>query len=190
MKKHLPLARSDIHVHLTAGHVEELFGPGHRLTLERELTIPGQFAALERVTVQGPEGSIRDVIPVGPERAATQVEISRSNGLALGIVPPVRLSGDIEGTPGCVLVGPEGAVVLERGVIAAARHIHMHPRDAAEFGVGDGDRVRIRVAGERGVVFENVTVKVSPDFALEMHIDFDEGFAAGVEDFQLVELLR
>jgi putative phosphotransacetylase len=190
MKKYLPIARSDIHVHLTVPHVEALFGKGRRLTVDRELTIPGQFAASERVTVRGPAGSIRDVIPVGPERAVSQVEISRTNGLLLGIVPPVRESGDIEGTPGCVLVGPVGEVALEKGVIAAARHIHMHPRDAAEFGVEDGGIVRIKVPGERGLIFENVMVKISPDYALEMHIDFDEGFAAGVEDFQLVELLR
>lgn len=189
MKKYLPVARSDIHVHLTAWDVETLFGPGHRLTVDRELTIPGQFAAREWVTVQGPSGSIRDVVAVGPERSYTQVEISFSNGLALGLFPPVRESGDIEGTPGCVLLGPEGEVTLERGVIAAARHLHMHTDDAAEFGLEDGDRVRVLVSGERGLIFENVIVRVSSNYALEMHIDFDEGFAAGIEDFQFVELL-
>ena len=189
MKKYLPIARSDIHVHLTLRDVETLFGPGHRLSVDRELTIPGQFAALEMVTLEGPSGSIENVVAVGPERSATQVEISYSNGLVLGLVPPVRESGDIEGTPGCVLLGPAGEVVLERGVIVAARHVHMHTRDAAEFGVTDGDRVRIKVPGERGLIFENVIVRVNPNYALEMHIDFDEGFAAGVEDFDLVELV-
>lgn len=190
MKTQLPIAMSDIHAHLTRAAVDALFGPGHRLTKWRDLTIPGQFACRETVTVEGPAGSIPGAVVVGPERPYTQVEVSYTNAAALGITPPLRQSGDLDGSPGCVLVGPVGRLVLERGVIAALRHIHMHTRDAEEFGVKDGDRVRIRVPGPRGLVFENVIVRASPRDALEMHIDVDEGRAAGVVDFQLVELLR
>jgi len=190
MKTHLPIARSDIHVHLTREHIEQLFGKGYELTKWQDLTIPGQFACRETVTVTGRLGSIEGVFVVGPARAYTQVEISFSNGLALGIDPPLRDSGDIEGSPGAVLHGTAGKVVLNKGVIAAKRHIHMHPKDAADFGVQDRQVVKIRVPGDRGLIFDNVTVRVSPENALEMHIDFDEGFAAGVEDFQLVELIR
>jgi putative phosphotransacetylase len=190
MKTHLPIARSDIHVHLTREHIEQLFGKGYELTKWHDLTIPGQFACKETVTVTGRLGSIEGAFVVGPARAYTQVEISFTNGLALGIDPPLRDSGDIEGSPGAVLHGTAGKVVLSKGVIAAKRHIHMHPKDAADFGVQDRQVVKIRVPGDRGLVFDNVTVRVSPENALEMHIDFDEGFAAGVEDFQLVELIR
>jgi putative phosphotransacetylase len=118
------------------------------------------------------------------------VEVSFTNAAVLGISPPLRESGDLEGSPGAVLVGTAGELVLEKGVVAALRHIHMNTRDAREYGVEDGQRVRIRVPGERALVFENVIVRVDPAWALEMHIDFDEGYAAGVVDFQLVELIR
>jgi putative phosphotransacetylase len=163
MKTTLPIARSDIHAHLTQEHVEVLFGKGHQLTRWRDLTIPGAYACHE---------------------------ISFTNAAALGITPPLRESGDLEGSPGAVLVGTAGELVLDKGVVAALRHIHMNPNDAREFGVKDGQRVKIRVPGERAVVFENVIVRVDPEWALEMHIDFDEGYAAGVVDFQLVELIR
>jgi len=190
MKTMLPIARSDIHAHLTQAHVEALFGKGHVLTKWRDLTIPGAYACHETVVVRGPQGSIGGAVVVGPPRNYTQVEISFTNGSVLGIAPLLRESGDLEGTPGATLVGTAGELVLEKGVIAALRHIHMHTDDAREFGVKDGQKVRIRVPGERGLVFENVIVRVDPQWALEMHIDFDEGYAAGVADFQLVELLK
>ena len=138
----------------------------------------------------GPQGRVAGAVVVGPPRQQTQVEISLGNGLVLGIVPPLRESGRLEGTPGATLVGTAGKVELESGVIAAVRHIHMHPRDAREYGVADGERVRVRVPGDRGLVFEQVVVRVSEEYALEMHVDVEEGRAAGVKDFQLVELLR
>jgi putative phosphotransacetylase len=190
MKTMLPIAMSDIHVHLEARHVEALFGKGHELAKWRELTIPGQFACYETVVVVGPAGSVAGAVVVGPPRAQTQVEISLGNGVVLGIQPPVRESGRLEGTPGATLVGSAGRVELPSGVIAAARHIHMHPRDAREYGVADGQRVRVRVPGERALVFEQVLVRVSEAYALEMHIDVEEGRAAAVTDFQLAELLR
>ena len=186
----LPIAMSDIHAHLTQEHVEILFGPGHELDKWRDLTIPGAYACRETVEVRGPLGGIRGAVVVGPTRTYTQVEISFTNASVLGITPPLRESGDLEGTPGAVLVGTEGELVLETGVIAAPRHIHMNPNDAREFGVADGQRVRIRVPGERALVFENVIIRVDPEWALEMHVDFDEGRAAGLVDFQLVELIR
>ena len=190
MKTMLPIARSDIHAHLTQEHVEVLFGKGHQLTRWRDLTIPGAYACHETVEVRGPSGSIKGAVVVGPTRNYTQVEISFTNAAVLGITPPLRESGDLEGSPGAVLVGTAGELVLEKGVVAALRHIHMNTKDAREFGVKDGQRVKIRVPGERALVFENVVIRVDPAWALEMHIDFDEGYAAGVVDFQPVELIR
>ncbi len=190
MKTQLPVARSDIHIHLTEQHIEELFGKDYKLTKWFDLTIPGQFACNEKVAVTGNDGSIEGVVVVGPARNYTQLEISFSNGLTLGITPPLRNSGDIDGTPGVILTGTLGKIILEKGVIAAKRHIHMHTKDAEDFGVTDRQIVRIKVPGPRGLVFDEVMVRVSPDNALEMHIDFDEGFSAGIEDFQLVELIK
>ena len=190
MKNMLPIAMSDIHVHLTRGHVDALFGKGHALTIWRELSIPGNYACRETVEVVGPKGSIAGAVVVGPERSYTQVEISFTNAASLGISPPLRESGDIGNSPGCVLIGSAGSLRLEKGVIAALRHIHMHTKDAADFGVADRQRVKIRVPGERGLVYENVIVRANDSNALEMHIDVDEGRAAGVVDFQLVELIR
>lgn len=190
MKTTLPIARSDIHAHLTQEHVEALFGRGHRLTRWRDLTEPGQYACHETVVVRGPRGSIPGAVIVGPPRSRTQVEVSYSDAAALGLEPPLRESGDLEGSAGAVLVGSAGEVALEQGVIVAARHIHMSPAEAREYGVANGQRVKIRVPGERALVYENVVVRVDPEFKLEMHIDFDEGRAAGVVDFQLVELIR
>lgn len=191
MKTMLPIARSDIHVHLTTEHVDALFGKGYKLTHIRELNIPGNYACAETVEVVGPKGSIKGAVVVAPCRAYTQVEISFTNAADLGIDPPLRESGNIEGSPGCTLIGAGcRRLVLDKGVVAALRHIHMHTRDAADFGVVNGQRVKIRVPGERGVVFENVIVRVADNLALEMHIDMDEGRAAGVVDFQLVELIK
>jgi putative phosphotransacetylase len=190
MKTMLPIAMSDIHAHLEARHVEALFGQGHALTKWYDLTIPGQFACRETVEVVGPKGRVAGAVVVGPPRRQTQVEISLGNALVLGIDPPLRESGRLEGTPGATLVGTAGNVELESGVIAAVRHIHMHPRDAREYGVADGQRVQVRVPGDRGLIFEQVLVRVSEEYALEMHVDVEEGRAAGVKDFQFVELLR
>ena len=191
MKTMLPIARSDIHVHLTREDVEVLFGKSYTLTHVRELTVPGNFACAETVEVVGPKGSIKGAVVVAPTRNYSQVEVSFTNAEVLGVDPPLRESGDIEGTLGCTLIGAGGReLVLEKGLIAALRHIHMHTNDAKEFGVVNGQRVKIRVPGERGLVFENVIIRVADDLALEMHIDMDEGRAAGIVDFQLVELMK
>lgn len=184
----VPIGVSNRHVHLSRQDVDLLFGAGYEMTKMKELQ-PGQFAAKETVILAGPKGTIEKVRILGPVRRKTQVEISRADGYVLGIQPPVRDSGDHEGTPGLVIVGPQGAVTLENGVIVARRHIHMSPRDAEMFGVSDGDKVDVEVQGLRGVVFCNVLVRVHKDFELEMHIDLEEGNAADLNNRDSVRVI-
>ena len=169
------------HVHLSRAHVEALFGPGYRLNRAKELSQPGQFACAERVTLEGPKGSIPNVVILGPERPESQVEISLTDGVALGITPPVRLSGDIAGTPGLTLRHGDRVLQLERGLIAAKRHIHMTPADAARFGVADRQSVGLRCCTARPAVLEDVEVRVSPKFSTAVHIDYDEANACGFQ---------
>ncbi|MBO8140958.1 MAG: phosphate propanoyltransferase [Firmicutes bacterium] len=174
----VPVGVSNRHVHLSEAALEKLFGPGYELRVRRELSQPGQFAAEETVTLVGPKGCLSGVRILGPARRLTQVEISRTDGYALGVHPPVRLSGDIRNTPGIAIVGPRGALSIDEGVIVAARHIHMAPADAQRFGVRDGQRVWVRAETDRPVIFENVVIRVREDFALDFHIDLDEANAA------------
>ncbi|MBN1661852.1 MAG: acetate/propionate family kinase [Anaerolineae bacterium] len=176
----IPIGVSAHHVHLSQQDVERLFGPGHRLTPRSPLSQPGQFAAEETVKLTGPRGSIDRVRVLGPERKETQIEISRTEGYRLGINAPIRMSGDIEGTPGLTLEGPAGKVEIEEGVIYALRHIHMTPTDARRLGLEDGDTVRVRVEGDRELIFGDVAVRVSPKFQLEIHLDTDEANAAEI----------
>jgi len=176
----VPIEVSGHHIHLTQEHVEALFGPGHLLMKHGELSQPGQYACEEHLTVIGPKGSIEGVRVLGPPRKSTQVEIAMTEQFKLGIHPPIRDSGDLEGSPGCILEGPAGRVTLDKGVICALRHIHMAPEDALRYGVRDKSTVRVRVAGEREMVFGDVRVRVSPNFSLAMHIDTDEANAADV----------
>ena len=185
----LPIARSDVHIHLLRKDIDTLFGKGYQLTNIRDLTIPGQFACAETVTLEGPSGKIEGVVVVGPERQYTQVEVSITNMLTLGITAPLRLSGDLSGSAGIRVIGPAGVIDLHEGVIAAMRHIHMHTSDAVKLGLKTGDSVSVRVPGPRGLTFSNVIIKAGDDQALEMHVDFDEGHAAGIEDFNEVELI-
>jgi putative phosphotransacetylase len=180
-ERKVPIGVSARHIHLMPEHVEALFGPGYRLKEWRPLSQPGQFAAEETVAVYGPKGSFPKVRILGPARKLTQLEISRTDALALGIDAPVRESGSIEGTPGVRIVGPAGEVTVDKGVIVAARHIHFHTSDAEKWGIRDKQLLKVRVGGERGVVFEQVIARVSDQFALDMHIDTDEGNAAGVK---------
>ena len=166
------------HVHLTAEQVEILFGAGHTLTNKKELSQPGQYACVERVTVVGPKKEIAGVSVLGPVRKSCQVEVSLTDARTLGIAAPVRESGDIAGTPGCKLVGPCGEIELTEGVIAAKRHIHMSPADAEAAGVADKEIVSVKIDSERSVVFGDVVVRVNPSFVLAMHIDTDESNAA------------
>ena len=181
------LEASGRHVHVTKEQAEALFG--HRLTPKRPLSQPGQFLAEQRVTVVGPKGEFRDVAVLGPERKQAQVEISLTDGRTLGIQPPIRLSGDIQGSPGAVLVGSRGRVTLEQGVIAAQRHIHLTPEAAARFGVTDRQRVKLQALTERPVIFQDVIVRVSPDFAPYAHLDYDEANACGFQKGDLGRIL-
>lgn len=186
----VPVGVSGRHVHLSPEHVEALFGEGHQLTPIKELSQPGQFAADECVTLVGPRGSIERVRILGPARGATQVEISKTDGFRLGVHAPVRLSGDIKGTPGIQLVGPKGTITIDEGVIVAARHIHMTPADAEKAGVADGEIVKVRVGGERGLIFDQVVIRVRDDFALDFHIDTDEANAASLRTGDTAEVLK
>ena len=165
------------HVHLTAETVETLFGKGHTLTNKKDLSQPGQFACEEKVTVVGPKGSLKASV-LGPTRPADQVELSLTDARTIGVVAPVRESGDIAGSFGCKLVGPCGEVEISEGVIAAKRHIHMTPEDAEKLGVSDKEIVSVKLDTERALTFSNVVVRVNKNFALAMHIDTDEANAA------------
>ena len=178
----VPIEVSAHHVHLCQEHVEALFGPGQTLTKHADLSQPGQYACAEQVTLVGPKGRIERVRVLGPVRRATQVEIAMTEQFKLGIDPPIRESGDLEGTPGCELEGPAGRVALERGVICALRHIHMTPEDARRYGVEDRCAVRVRIpGGDREMIFGDVRVRVDERFALAMHIDTDEANAADLK---------
>jgi acetate kinase len=177
-----PVEVSAHHAHLTQEHVEALFGPGHQLTKHADLSQPGQYACKEQVTIVGPKGRIERVRVLGPARKYSQVEIAMTEQFKLGVHPPIRESGDIADTPGCTLEGTEGSVKMERGVICAFRHIHMTPEDALRYGVRDKSVVRVRVAGDRELVFGDVLIRVDPTFALAMHIDTDEANAANLKN--------
>lgn len=177
----IPVAVSARHVHLTQASIERLFGAGHRLRVHAMLTQPGQFAAEETVTLIGPRGRLEHVRVVGPPRGADQVELARSDEIAIGIDGPLRESGDLAGTPGIVLEGPAGRLELEHGVLCSLRHLHMSPADAVALGLSDQQRVTIAVAGwGRNVSFGDIVVRVSPGYRLELHLDTDEGNAAGL----------
>ena len=165
------------HAHVSRAALDVLFGQGHELTNKKDLSQPGQFACEEKIEVVGPKGSVKMSI-LGPCRPESQVEVSYTDARALGIVPPVRESGDIAGTPGVKLVGPCGEVELENGVIVAKRHIHMTPEDAEALGVSDKEIVSVKLNTARPTVYGDVVVRVSPKFALAMHIDTDECNAA------------
>ncbi len=176
----IPVEISAHHVHLAQADVEALFGPGHQLTPMHELSQPGQFACQEQVHLVGPKGRIAKVRVLGPTRKETQVEIAMTEQFKLGVQPPIRQSGDLAGTPGITLEGPYGSTSIERGVICAQRHIHMSPEDALRFRVRDNYVVRVRVEGERELIFGDVVVRVNPAFRLAMHIDTDEGNAGNI----------
>ena len=181
------LEASGRHVHVTKEEAVALFG--HSLTPKRPLSQPGQFLAHERVTVVGPRGRFENVAVLGPERKEAQIEVSLTDARTLGIEAPVRLSGDVEGSPGAVLEGPRGRVQLGQGVIAARRHIHLTPEDAARFGVKDKQNVKLKTYTDRPCVFEDVTVRISPEFASYVHLDYDEANACGFRKGDLGRIL-
>jgi acetate kinase len=177
----IPVAISAHHVHLTQATIDRLFGENYVLTPRSPLSQPGQFAASETVTLIGPKGRLDAVRVLGPPRKADQVEISRTDARTLGLEAPLRLSGDLDATPGLSLEGPRGRVVLSSGVVCALRHIHMSPADAERLHVRDHDVVEVAIDdGGRPVIFGDVIVRISPDYRLEFHLDTDEGNAAGI----------
>ena len=167
------------HVHLSRKELDALFGTGYELTKAKDLSQPGQYASKERLTVVGPKGAYHNVVILGPVRKESQVEVSLTDCLQLGVKAPIRESGDIEGTPGIVLVNGDKSVSLDKGLIVAKRHVHMTPEDAEKLGVKNHDIVKVKVEGARPLVFDDVVIRVSPKFATYMHIDYDEANACG-----------
>ena len=181
------LEASGRHVHVTKEQAMELFG--HPLTPKRPLSQPGQFLANERVTVVGPRGEFSNVAVLGPERKDAQVEISLTDARTLGVEAPIRLSGDVKDSPGAMLVSQRSRVRLRQGVIVAQRHIHLTPEDAARFGVRDKQVVKLQTFTARPAVFGDVAVRVSPDFASYVHLDYDEANACGFRKGDLGRIL-
>lgn len=178
------------HVHLAKEHVDILFGEGHALTFKKDLSQPGQFACEERVSIVGPKNTIKNVIVLGPERKASQVEVSLTDARTLGVTAPVRESGDVAGSGACKLVGPCGEVELAEGVIVAKRHIHATPADAEKYGLSDKQIVDVKVESDgRTLTFGDVIVRVNPAYALAMHIDTDESNAAFATPGMMGEIL-
>lgn len=188
-KKMIPVGLSNRHVHLSKEHIQILFGEGYDLTVFKDLSQPGQYAANEKIEVVGPKGKLGMRV-LGPARGGTQIEISLADGFVLGVNPPVRNSGDIKNSPGAKLVGPKGEVEITEGIIAAARHVHMHTSDGEAFGVSDKEIINLKVEGPRGLVFNNVLCRVHETYALEFHVDVEEGNAAGLKNGEMVELVK
>ena len=190
MSFRIPIAVSARHAHLSQATIDQVFGAGYQLRARSWLSQTGQFAAEETVRLVGPNGQLEHVRVMGPPRQHDQIELSRTDEHALGIAAPVRISGDLAGTPGVTVIGPAGRRLLADGVISARRHIHMDPQNAASLGVRDGQAVQVRIESEgRDLVFGDVTVRIRPDFHLELHLDTDEANAAGVTDGDRAELL-
>ncbi|MBA3394940.1 MAG: acetate/propionate family kinase [Deltaproteobacteria bacterium] len=184
--KPIPVGVSVRHVHLSRADCDALFGAGYELSRRRDVTQPGQFVTRETVDLIGPKGEIRSVAIINPLRKATQIEVSRTDALQLGVDPPLRESGQLHGTPGLKLRGPAGDVTIGSGVIMAMRHVHMHPTEARAFGVGDKDVIRIRAEGDRELTMGDVLVRVNDAFTLDLHLDTDEANAAGLSNSSVV----
>lgn len=183
----IPVGISARHIHLSKEDTEALFGKGHTLKFFKELSQPGQFAAEEILEVVGPKGTIKKVRVLGPEREKTQIEVSLSDARKLGVQPPIRNSGDLDGTPGIILRGPQGELQVSSGVIIAERHVHMTHQEANYFGLTNGEHIRVLVDGKRGGVLDHVTVRVSDAYALDLHIDTDDANAFGLVQGQKVK---
>jgi putative phosphotransacetylase len=186
----IPVGVSVRHVHISREHLDILYGPGYNLTKRNELTQPGQFAANEVVTLVGPKlRALTEVRILGPERDRTQVELARTDAIPLGIDPPVAESVKVKGGAAVTLVGPKGSIRIN-AVIRSTRHLHMHPDDAQRLGVKDKEYVQVRLPGETGVIFDNVLIRVSPSFRLELHLDTDDANAAGVHCNSIAEIIH
>lgn len=187
----VPVGISNRHIHLSAEHVEQLFGKGYELTPIKDLSQPGQYACKEQLTIIGPSlRPIEGVRVLGPVRSASQVEISRTDSFTLKVKPPVRESGDIAGSAPITIIGPKGVVTLKEGCIIANRHIHMSEEEGIAFGLKDGDYVTVEANGERRTTFYDVQVRVNKAFRLEMHIDTDDANAAGIGNGAKVKIIK
>ena len=186
----IPAGVSSRHVHLSREDLCALFGEGYVLTKLRDLSQTGQFAANETLCLVGPRGTLGSVRVLGPVREKSQVEVSRTDAFLLGIAPPLRISGDTSGGANVLAIGPKGSLELRGSVIIAKRHIHMSPEDSLMFSVQDGDLVDVRGGGERGCLFYDTVVRVTPDSVLEFHLDTDEANAAGISSGTWVQLVR
>lgn len=189
MKNKVPVGISARHIHLEQAHLEVLFGKNYQLTPFKDLSQPNQFACHEKLTLKGPKGDIHNVRILGPLRAKTQVEISRTDGRQLGVNPPVRSSGDLKGAAPITLIGPKGEITVDRCCIIADRHIHMTPKDAKMFNVVDKQKVSVIIPGEKSGVMDQVTIRVNSDYALDMHIDTDDGNAFGLNGNEWLEII-
>lgn len=167
------------HVHLSRESIDLLFGTDYKLTKAKELSQPGQYSCSERVSITGPKGTIKNVVILGPERSQTQVEISKTDGLILGVKAPIRESGKLEGTSGITITTEKASLTIKEGLIVAKRHIHLSPEDAKLFKVGDKEIVKAEVSGERPLIFDDVVIRVSSEYKSTMHIDYDEANACG-----------
>jgi propanediol utilization protein len=176
----IPVEISARHVHLSVDDLEKLFGEGYELKKARDLTQFSDFCAEESVDIKNGEKTIKNVRIVGPLRVRTQVELSKTDAINLGVNPPIRLSGDIDGTPGVTLVGPQGEVEIAEGLIIAQRHIHCSQDEAKKIGLEDGGKVSVKIESDRPIIFENVPVRIKKDYKLCLHLDTDEGNAAGI----------
>jgi propanediol utilization protein len=176
-KNTIPVEASGRHAHLSQEHIDMLFGKDYKLSIKRELSQPGQYLSGEKITLIGPKGTIQNISVLGPARNKTQVEISKTDALILGIKGPVRESGNISGSGTVVLATPNSVVKLEEGLIIAKRHIHFTPEDAKRFNVKDKEIVGIEIISDRSVIFKDVAVRVSPEFKTSAHIDYDEANA-------------
>lgn len=186
----IPIGVSNRHIHVSQEDLEVLFGKGYQLTKKADLKQPGQYASNETVTIRGVKGEFENVRILGPTRAVSQVEISKTDSFRLGIKPPIRESGNLENTPGIQLIGPMGIVELEAGAIVALRHIHMTPEQANSLGVKDKDIVSVETFGQRKGVFGDVLVRVSDKFSLEMHVDVDEANACDLSNGDYVTIKK
>ncbi|WKY46805.1 phosphate propanoyltransferase [Eubacteriaceae bacterium ES3] len=189
MERKVPIGLSNKHIHVSQADLETLFGKGYELTPMKDLSQPGQYASEEKLDIVGPKSTIKGVRILGPVRPETQVELSIGDGFALGIKAPLRNSGDTAGSPGLKLIGPAGEVELDHGAIVAARHIHMSPEEGDAFGLKDKDVVSVKLDGPRGLIFDNVLVRVNPEYRLDMHLDVEEGNAAGAKNGQMATIL-
>ena len=178
------------HCHVTRETLDKLFGEGFELEVKKWLTQPGQYVSSQRVTIVGPKKSF-DVSIIGPCRKANQVELSISDATALGFDPPIRESGDVKGSPGCRLIGPNGAADISEGVIIAKRHVHLTPEDAEKYGIVDNQILSVKVSGERELIFGEVVARVHPEYATYMHVDYDEFNAAAISgEHPMVEIIE